>query len=47
MAGGRITIDISGSTTSVQGLPKGMALHRGHRPWMTEPVEQARLRKEP
>jgi len=25
----------------------GMALHRGHRPWMTEPVEQARLRKEP
>jgi hypothetical protein len=24
-----------------------MALHRGHRPWMTEPVEQARLRKEP
>ena len=32
MAGGRITIDIPGSTTYVQGLPKGMALHRGHRP---------------
>ncbi|KIS25985.1 amylo-alpha-1,6-glucosidase [Arthrobacter sp. SPG23] len=47
MAGGRITIDISGSTVSVQGLPRGMALHRGHRPWMTELVEQAQLRKEP
>ena len=47
MAGGRITIDISGSTTSVQGLPEGMVLHRGHRPWMTELVEQAKLRKEP
>ena len=47
MAGGRITIDISGSTTSVQGLPKGMALHRGRRPWMTELVEHAKLRKEP
>ena len=46
MAGGRITIDISGSTTSVQGLPEGMVLHRGHRPWMTELVEQAKLRKE-
>ncbi|MET3173784.1 UNVERIFIED_ORG: glycogen debranching enzyme [Arthrobacter sp. UYCu721] len=46
MAGGRITIDISGSTTSVQGLPEGMALHRGHRPWMTELVEQAKLHKE-
>jgi hypothetical protein len=46
MAGGRITIDISGSTTSVQGQPEGMVLHRGHRPWMTELVEQATLRKE-
>lgn len=46
MAGGRITIDISGSTASVQGLPEGMVLHRGHRPWMTELVEQAKLRKE-
>lgn len=40
MAGGRITMDISGSTASVQGLPEGMVLHRGHRPWMTELVEQ-------
>jgi hypothetical protein len=46
MAGGRITKDISGSIASVQGLPEGMVLHRGHRPWMTELVEQAKLRKE-
>jgi hypothetical protein len=26
---------------AVQGLPEGMAFHRGHRPWMTELVEQA------
>jgi glycogen debranching enzyme len=43
MAGGRITIDIANSIPSVQGLPEGMVLHRGHRPWMTELVEQARL----
>jgi glycogen debranching enzyme len=42
MGAGRITIEISGSTATVQGLPEGMALHRGHRPWMTELVEQAR-----
>jgi hypothetical protein len=42
---GRITIDISGSTTSVQGLPEGTVIHGGHRPWMTELVDQARLRK--
>ena len=46
MAGGRIIIDISDSTASVQGLPEGMVLDRGHRPWMTELVEQAKLRKE-
>ncbi|MCG2623702.1 amylo-alpha-1,6-glucosidase [Arthrobacter sp. I2-34] len=43
MASGRITIDISGSTASVQGLPEGMVFRRGHRPWMTELVEQAKL----
>jgi glycogen debranching enzyme len=43
MAAGRITIEISGSTATVQGLPEGMVLHRGHRPWMTELVEQAKL----
>lgn len=41
MAGGRITIDIANSVASVQGLPEGMRLHRGHRPWLTELVEQA------
>ncbi|ABK03344.1 Amylo-alpha-1,6-glucosidase [Arthrobacter sp. FB24] len=44
MAGGRITIDITGSVPSVQGLPEGMAFHRGHRPWITELVEQASKR---
>ncbi|MBT2521828.1 glycogen debranching N-terminal domain-containing protein [Arthrobacter sp. ISL-28] len=43
MASGRITIDISNSLPSVQGLPEGMVFHRGHRPWMTELVEQAKL----
>ena len=43
MAGGRITIDIANSIPSVQGLPDGMIFHRGHRPWLTELVEQARL----
>ena len=30
-------------SASVQGLPEGMAFHRGHRPWLTELVEQAGL----
>ncbi|MBT2512997.1 glycogen debranching N-terminal domain-containing protein [Arthrobacter sp. ISL-30] len=41
MAGGRITINITGSEPSVQGLPEGIAFHRGHRPWLTELLEQA------
>jgi glycogen debranching enzyme len=41
LAGGRITIDIANSVPAVQGLPEGMVFHRGHRPWMTELVEQA------
>lgn len=40
MAGGRITIDIANSVPSVQGLPEGMVFYRGHRPWLTELVEQ-------
>ena len=43
MAGGRITIDIANSIPSVQGLPEGMVFHQGHRPWLTELVEQAGL----
>jgi glycogen debranching enzyme len=45
MAGGRITIDISGSDATIQGLPEGMVFHRGTRPWMSELVEQARTRR--
>ncbi|WP_427005814.1 glycogen debranching N-terminal domain-containing protein [Pseudarthrobacter sp. H2] len=44
MAGGRITIDIANSVPSVQGLPAGMVFHHGHRPWITELVEQAARR---
>jgi hypothetical protein len=39
LAGGRIAI--ANSVPAVQGLPEGMAFHSGHRPWMTELVEQA------
>ncbi|SLJ96686.1 amylo-alpha-1,6-glucosidase [Arthrobacter sp. P2b] len=45
MAGGRITIDIAHSVPSVQGLPEGMVYYRGHRPWLTELVEQAGLNR--
>ncbi|WP_427005187.1 glycogen debranching N-terminal domain-containing protein [Pseudarthrobacter sp. H2] len=44
MADGRITIDISGSTATVQGLPEGMVFHRGTRPWASDLVQQARMR---
>ncbi|MBT2512332.1 glycogen debranching N-terminal domain-containing protein [Arthrobacter sp. ISL-30] len=44
MAGGRITIDISGSTATIEGLPEGMVFHHGARPPMANLVEQARLR---
>ncbi|MEV7135952.1 glycogen debranching N-terminal domain-containing protein [Arthrobacter sp. NPDC093128] len=43
MAAGRITIDITGSEPSVQGLPEGIVFHREHRPWLTEMLEQAGL----
>jgi glycogen debranching enzyme len=41
MAGSRITIDVTNSVARVQGLPQGMTLNRGHRPWFTEVVENA------
>ncbi|WP_426986070.1 glycogen debranching N-terminal domain-containing protein [Pseudarthrobacter sp. Y6] len=47
MGRGRITIDVAGSTASVQGLPKDMTFHRGHRPWMTDLVEQAKPHPKP
>jgi len=46
MAGGRITIDISGSEATIQGLPAGMVLHHGTRPWMADLVQKARMHKE-
>ena len=46
MAGGRITIDITGSGPSVQGLPEGIVFHREHRPWLTEMLEQSGLKSE-
>ncbi|WP_142060874.1 glycogen debranching N-terminal domain-containing protein [Pseudarthrobacter sp. B4EP4b] len=46
MAGGRVTIDIANSVPIVKGLPEGMVFHQGHRPWLTELVQQAGLRKE-
>lgn len=44
---GPITIDALGSTATVRGLPEDLTLHRGHRPWMTELVEQARQQSHP
>jgi glycogen debranching enzyme len=43
---GPVTIDAAGTSASVAGLPVGMVLHRGSRPWMTELVEQAHLHPE-
>lgn len=45
LAGGRITIDIANSVPTVQGIPEGIVLHQGHRPWMSELVEQADRRR--
>ncbi|MFC9353220.1 glycogen debranching N-terminal domain-containing protein [Arthrobacter sp. NPDC057013] len=45
LGGGRITIDIAGSVPSVRGLPEGMTFHQGHRPWMSELVQQADHRR--
>jgi len=43
MAGGRITIDISGSKATIQGLSERMVLHHGMRPWAGDLVEKARV----
>ncbi|MFP3462791.1 glycogen debranching N-terminal domain-containing protein [Arthrobacter globiformis] len=40
MANGRITIDISNSTATVQGLPEGMQFHHGIRPWAADLAQQ-------
>jgi glycogen debranching enzyme len=41
VGGGRITIDVSGSSANIQGLPDGIVFHRGTRPWTADLVEQA------
>ncbi|MBT2523094.1 glycogen debranching N-terminal domain-containing protein [Arthrobacter sp. ISL-28] len=46
MAGGRITIDIIDSVPTVQGLPEGIVFRHGHRPWMSELVDQANRRRQ-
>ncbi|BCW44935.1 glycogen debranching N-terminal domain-containing protein [Arthrobacter sp. StoSoilB5] len=43
MGQGRISIDISNSDVSVKGLPAGMSLQRGRRPWITDLVDAAPL----
>ncbi|MFJ5956024.1 glycogen debranching N-terminal domain-containing protein [Paenarthrobacter sp. NPDC092416] len=45
MGSGRVTIDISGSDSTVQGLPDGLTFHHAQRPWLTELLEQAHLEK--
>jgi hypothetical protein len=45
LAGGRITIDIAKSVPSVQGLPEGIELRQGKRPYLTELVERAGLHR--
>ncbi|ALV41373.1 amylo-alpha-1,6-glucosidase [Pseudarthrobacter sulfonivorans] len=47
VAGGRITIDIVSCIPSVLGLPEGLKLRPGQRPYLTELVEQAGLHREP
>ncbi|MBT2538498.1 glycogen debranching N-terminal domain-containing protein [Arthrobacter sp. ISL-69] len=43
MGSGRITIDVSGSAYTVHGMPEGIKVHHGQRPWITDLVEQAHL----
>ncbi|ASN20050.1 amylo-alpha-1,6-glucosidase [Arthrobacter sp. YN] len=41
VGGGRVTIDVSATTASIQGLPEGIVFHRGTRPSLADLVEQA------
>ncbi|MFJ4266528.1 glycogen debranching N-terminal domain-containing protein [Paenarthrobacter nicotinovorans] len=47
MGSARITIDASGTEASVTGIPEGLTVHHGQRPWMSELVERAHHSKEP
>ncbi|MFE4079213.1 glycogen debranching N-terminal domain-containing protein [Paenarthrobacter sp. YIM B13468] len=40
---GPISIDVVNSRATVRGLPEGLTFKQGHRPWMTELVEQTGL----
>ncbi|MFC7848230.1 glycogen debranching N-terminal domain-containing protein [Arthrobacter sp. NPDC057388] len=46
VGGDRITIDIDKSGPSIRGLPEWMQFRRGHRPWITELVEEADRRRQ-
>ncbi|MGO4246264.1 glycogen debranching N-terminal domain-containing protein [Paenarthrobacter sp. RAF54_2] len=44
MANGRISIEISGSDVSINGLPEGMNYQRGYLPWLGDLMEQVTTR---
>ncbi|MFE4196793.1 glycogen debranching N-terminal domain-containing protein [Paenarthrobacter sp. NPDC056912] len=44
MGNARITIDASGTESTVHGIPEGLTVYHGQRPWMSELVER-HLRK--
>ena len=45
MGNARITIDASGTDAAVHGIPEGLTVHRRQRPWLTDLIEEAHLRK--
>lgn len=45
MGDARITIDASGTESTVHGIPAGLTVHHGQRPWMSELVERADLQR--
>ncbi|NWL10421.1 amylo-alpha-1,6-glucosidase [Paenarthrobacter nitroguajacolicus] len=47
MGDGRITIDISGTTAIIKGLPQGVQMRYGTRPRMDDPIELAKRATQP
>jgi glycogen debranching enzyme len=45
MGDARITIDASGTESTVHGIPQGLTVYHGQRPWLSELVERADLQK--
>lgn len=39
----RLTVDVSGASVTVKGLPEGMVFHRGARPSLAGPVQLGHL----